>query len=85
MKPASGKTLQRPPSPDAPPPQVISLGIGDTTHPLPPAVVKAMNDYVTGLGTKEVCSPQSSPSPSLLAPALPNAPPPPADAHHAGL
>ena len=33
--------------------QVISLGIGDTTHPLPEPIVKAMADYVNGLGTKE--------------------------------
>jgi LL-diaminopimelate aminotransferase len=36
--------------PDA---KVISLGIGDTTHPLPEPIVKAMADYVNGLGTKE--------------------------------
>eukprot|EP00283_Hemiselmis_rufescens_P019901 CAMPEP_0173437880 /NCGR_PEP_ID=MMETSP1357-20121228/18671_1 /TAXON_ID=77926 /ORGANISM="Hemiselmis rufescens, Strain PCC563" /LENGTH=406 /DNA_ID=CAMNT_0014403095 /DNA_START=25 /DNA_END=1245 /DNA_ORIENTATION=- len=36
--------------PDA---KVISLGIGDTTHPLPKAIVDKMSDYCQGLGTKE--------------------------------
>lgn len=33
--------------------KVISLGVGDTTHPLPEVVARAMADYATGLGTKE--------------------------------
>jgi LL-diaminopimelate aminotransferase len=36
--------------PDA---KIISLGIGDTTHPLPPAIASAMASYSSGLGTKE--------------------------------
>jgi len=31
--------------------KLISLGIGDTTEPLPPSVAKAMSDYCLGLGT----------------------------------
>jgi len=33
--------------------KVISLGVGDTTHPLPKVVAKAMSDYALGLGTVE--------------------------------
>ncbi|MDY6031979.1 MAG: LL-diaminopimelate aminotransferase [Treponemataceae bacterium] len=36
--------------PDA---KVISLGIGNTTEPIPPHITKAMVDYAAGLGTKE--------------------------------
>ncbi|GAB4821306.1 hypothetical protein N2152v2_008352 [Parachlorella kessleri] len=36
--------------PDA---KIISLGIGDTTEPIPPAIVKAMRDAAEGLGTME--------------------------------
>jgi len=35
--------------PDA---KVISCGVGDTTHPLPAVVAKAMADYSAGLGTQ---------------------------------
>ena len=35
--------------PDA---KVISLGIGDTTHPLPGPISEAMAAYSAGLGTK---------------------------------
>merc|ERR1711935_688036 len=31
---------------------VISCGVGDTTHPLPEVVAKAMADYAIGLGTE---------------------------------
>jgi LL-diaminopimelate aminotransferase len=31
--------------------KVISLGVGDTTHPLPEVISKAMADFATGLGT----------------------------------
>lgn len=31
--------------------KVISLGVGDTSHPLPEVVAKAMADYAAGLGT----------------------------------
>merc|ERR1719223_1761030 len=37
-------------NPDKP---LISLGIGDTTEPLPPSVAKAMSDYCLALGTVE--------------------------------
>lgn len=37
-------------NPDA---QIISLGIGDTTEPIPPAIAKAMRDAAEGLGTLE--------------------------------
>jgi len=33
--------------------KLISLGIGDTTHPMPTAITKAMADYATGLSTWE--------------------------------
>lgn len=33
--------------------KVISLGVGDTTHPLPGVVANAMCVYAAGLGTKE--------------------------------
>lgn len=33
--------------------KLISLGIGDTTHPIPPFICKAMTDAAAGLGTKE--------------------------------
>lgn len=36
--------------PDA---KIISLGIGDTTEPIPPAIVKALKDAAEGLGTLE--------------------------------
>ena len=36
--------------PDA---KIISLGIGNTTEPIPPHITKAMVDYAAGLGTKE--------------------------------
>ena len=36
--------------PDA---KVISLGIGDTTHPLPAAIAEGMASYAKGLGTRE--------------------------------
>lgn len=36
--------------PDA---KIISLGIGDTTEPLPPAICKALTDAAAGLGTRE--------------------------------
>jgi len=32
---------------------MVSLGVGDTTHPCPPAVAKAMSDFSLGLSTKE--------------------------------
>jgi hypothetical protein len=35
-------------NPDA---KIISLGIGDTTEPIPPAIVTAMRDAAEGLGT----------------------------------
>lgn len=38
-------------NPDAPP--VISCGVGDTTHPLPECVAKAMSDYSLALATEE--------------------------------
>ena len=46
--------------------KLISLGIGDTTHPLPPAIVDAMSAYAKGLGTLEGFSALSLPSPPLL-------------------
>ena len=36
--------------PDA---RIISLGIGDTTEPIPPTIAKAMADAAAGLGTLE--------------------------------
>lgn len=36
--------------PDA---KIISLGIGNTTEPIPPHITKALVDYATALGTKE--------------------------------
>ena len=39
-------------NPDA---KLISLGIGDTTHPLPAPIAEAMAAYCTGLGTLEGC------------------------------
>jgi LL-diaminopimelate aminotransferase len=33
--------------------KVISLGIGDTTHPLPAPISDGMAAYCTGLGTRE--------------------------------
>ncbi|MFC1704933.1 LL-diaminopimelate aminotransferase, partial [Nanoarchaeota archaeon] len=33
--------------------KIISLGIGNTTEPLTPHLVKAMSEYATSLGTKE--------------------------------
>jgi LL-diaminopimelate aminotransferase len=36
--------------PDA---KVISLGIGDTTHPLPAPIAEGMASYCSGLGTRE--------------------------------
>ena len=35
--------------PDA---KIISLGIGNTTEPLPPHIAKAMSDYAAALGTE---------------------------------
>jgi LL-diaminopimelate aminotransferase len=37
-------------NPDA---KLISLGIGDTTHPLPAPIADAMAAYCKGLGTLE--------------------------------
>jgi hypothetical protein len=37
-------------NPDA---KLISLGIGDTTHPMPAAIAEAMAAYAKGLGTLE--------------------------------
>jgi hypothetical protein len=39
-------------NPDA---KLISLGIGDTTHPLPAPIAEAMAAYCKGLGTLEGC------------------------------
>eukprot|EP00955_Chlamydomonas_euryale_P094893 364899-Chlamydomonas_euryale.AAC.33 len=36
--------------PDA---KIISLGIGDTTEPLPPTITKALTDAAAGLGTRQ--------------------------------
>lgn len=33
--------------------KIISLGIGDTTEPLTPTIVKAMSDAALGFGTRE--------------------------------
>jgi LL-diaminopimelate aminotransferase len=33
--------------------KVISLGIGDTTHPLPAPIAEGMASYCAGLGTRE--------------------------------
>ncbi len=33
--------------------KIISLGVGDTTEPLPPVISKAMSDYSLALGTAE--------------------------------
>lgn len=37
-------------NPDA---KLLSLGIGDTTEPIPPTIVNAMRDAAVGLGTRE--------------------------------
>lgn len=37
-------------NPDA---KLLSLGIGDTTEPIPPTIVNAMRDAAIGLGTRE--------------------------------
>lgn len=36
--------------PDA---KILSLGIGDTTEPIPPTIVEAMRDAAVGLGTRQ--------------------------------
>lgn len=43
-------------NPDA---KLISLGIGDTTHPLPGPIADAMANYAKGLGTLEGYAPSS--------------------------
>jgi aspartate/methionine/tyrosine aminotransferase len=56
-------------NPDA---KIISLGIGDTTQPIPEAIWKGMADAAAALGTPEgysgcVQSPRTIPSPAATA------------------
>eukprot|EP00798_Chlamydomonas_sp_ICE-L_P005344 gene5344-12939_t len=44
------RTAHQVANPDA---KIISLGIGDTTEPLPPTIAKAMSEASIGLGTSE--------------------------------
>jgi LL-diaminopimelate aminotransferase len=48
-------------NPDA---KLISLGIGDTTHPLPGPIADAMANYAKGLGTLEGYASHHEPTPA---------------------